>query len=58
MTKEDFFVLSMLAKRIDAIHEIMDTYPQLKNVSLKDAGAYLCQRYSEKEHEIITEIKL
>ena len=56
--KEDFSILSMLAKRIDAIHEIRDTYPQLENVSLKDAEAYLCQRYSEKEHELINKMKL
>ena len=50
--KEDFGVLQIIAKRIDAIHELLDTYPLLRDRPVKEVEEFLCERYRVIENRL------
>jgi hypothetical protein len=50
--KEDFGVLQIIAKRIDAIRELLDTYPLLRDRPVKDVEDFLYERYRDVENRL------
>lgn len=57
--KEQFGILRNIAKQIDTIHEIRNTYASIDidNMSLKDIEEFLCNRYAKIEKELSDKIK-
>ena len=45
--KENFSIMQNIAKMIDNVSEILETYPNIKDMSLKDVKEYLMDRYSK-----------
>lgn len=43
--KENFSIIQNIAKMIDNVSEILETYPNINNMSLKDVKEYLMDRY-------------
>lgn len=45
--KENFSIMQNITKMIDNVSEILETYPNIKDMSLKDVKEYLMDRYSK-----------
>ena len=45
--KENFSIMQNIAKMIDNVSEILETYPNINNMSLKDVKDYLMDRYQK-----------
>ena len=45
--KENFSIMQNIAKMIDNVSEILETYPNIKDMSLKDVKDYLIDRYQK-----------
>ena len=49
--KETFSIMSHIAKMVDNISEILEMYPNIKDMSLKDVKEYLMDRYLKFDEE-------
>ena len=49
--KENFSIMQNIAKMIDNVSEILETYPNIKDISLKDVKEYLMDRYQKFNEE-------
>ena len=50
--KENFSIMQNIAKMIDNVSEILETYPNIKDMSLKDVKEYLMDRYSKFDEDL------
>jgi len=56
--KNEFHILHKLSDKINIIHEIRNTYPQLENIPLKDVEKFLCKEYGEVDNKLAEQLKL
>ena len=49
--KEMFSIMQNIAKMVDNVSEILEMYPNIKDMSLKDVKEYLMDRYSKFDEE-------
>ena len=49
--KENFSIMQNIAKMVDSISKILETYPNIKDMSLKDVKEYLMDRYSKFDED-------
>jgi len=49
--KEMFSIMQNIAKMVDNVSEILEIYPNIKVMSLKDVKEYLMDRYSKFDEE-------
>lgn len=45
--KETFSIMQNIAKMVDNVSEILERYPNIKDMPLKDVKEYLMDRYSK-----------
>lgn len=45
--KENFSIMQNIAKMVDNVSEILERYPNIKDMPLKDVKEYLTDRYSK-----------
>ena len=50
--KEDFAVLHTLANRMNVLHEIRETYPDLGDMNLEEVENFLVKRYAAIEDKL------
>lgn len=49
--KETFSIMQNIAKMVDNVSEILEMYPNIKDMPLKDVKEYLMYRYSKFDEE-------
>lgn len=49
--KEMFSIMQNIAKMVDNVSEILEIYPNIKDMSLKDVKEYLTDRYSKFDED-------
>jgi len=49
--KENFSIMQHIAKMVDNISEILERYPNIEDMSLKDVKKYLMDRYSKFDED-------
>ena len=49
--KEMFSIMQNIAKMVDNVSEILEMYPNIKDMSLKDVKEYLMDRYSKFDED-------
>ena len=56
--KEGFAILHTLAKRMNVICEIRETYPSLDNMTLDEVGDFLAERYATIENKLCEQLNM
>ena len=56
--KEDFAVLHTLAKRMNVLHEIRETYPNLDDMTLEEVENFLVKRYASIENKLVEQLNM
>ena len=49
--KENFSIMQNIAKKIDNVSEILEMYPNIEDMPLKDVKEYLMDRYSKFDED-------
>ena len=52
--KENFSIMQNIAKMVDNVSEILEMYPNIMDMSLKDVKEYLMDRYSKFDEDILS----
>jgi len=53
--KENFSIMQNIAKMVDNISEILEMYPNIQDMPLKDVKEYLMDRYSKFDENSFNE---